>query len=123
MVNFAFSKESQEEEEEEEEEARSARESASFVSLLLFRYRALRSPSFYKLKKNQNGQSKHATIGLRERGPAALLGAFPLSRGTKNCATLANCGKEVNITRARRAHQAVENLRNESRAQKSSFAS
>ena len=63
MVNFAFSKESQE---EEEEEARSARESASFVSLLLFRYRALRSPSFYKLKKNQNGQSKRATVGLRE---------------------------------------------------------
>ena len=108
MVNFAFSKESQEEEEEEEEEEE-ARESASSVSLFFFRYRALRSPSFYKLKKNQNGQSKHATIGLRERGPAALLGAFPLSRGTKNCATLANCGKEVNITRARRAHRAVEN--------------
>jgi len=52
-----------------------------------------------------------------------LLVAFPVSRGTKNCATLANCGKEVNITRARRAHQAVENLRNESRAQKSSSAS
>jgi len=64
MVNFAFSKESQEEEEEEE-----ARESASSVSLFFFRYRALRSPSFYKLKKNQNGQSKHdAPIGLREYG-------------------------------------------------------